>query len=262
MTQTDNYVAMAGIFGPYKSDYGIRLGNATTWSPYRNLSTDDGFGFSTNYFINGVQGVTTFTVGEPYIFTVRANRDNWSRQWALGNYYNWTSGIGARAYNGLMGEVIGYSRFLTLAEQQSVEAYLARKWMGVKTAENNIFDSNTILELGPAGTLDLGQTAQTFYSLTGSGGVVTNGTTTLNGTLEVTVGQGGVVTPFYFSSIILLDGLNIVFKNGIPANGSVILEGGSVTGNLATFTLPAGFSARLSNNMLTIYHKGTVFTLK
>jgi autotransporter-associated beta strand protein len=260
LTQTDAYTTWSGIFGPRNSDYGIRLSNATTWSPYRTGDVD-GFGYSTNYFINGVEGVTSFTVGEPYIFTVRANRDNWSKQWTLGNHYNWTGGIGSRGYNGLMGEVIGYSRLLTSSEQQSVEAYLVRKWMGVKTAENNIFSPDTTLELGPSGTLDLGQTVQTFSGLSGSGGSVTNGTTTLGGTLEVTV-EDGIVTPFYFSSIILSDGLNIVFKNGVPVNGAVILEGGSVTGNLATFTLPTGFSASLNDNKLSVFRSGTLILVR
>jgi|GEM_PF-5398491 len=259
LTQTDAYTTWSGIFGPRNSDYGIRLSNATTWSPYRTGDVD-GFGYSTNYFINGVENVTSFQVGEPYIFTARANRDNWNKQWTLGNHYNWTGGIESRGYNGLMGEVIGYSRLLTSAEQQSVEAYLARKWMGVKTAENNIFSSDTTLELGPSGTLDLGQTAQTFAGLTGSGGSVTNGTTTLGGTLEVTV-EDGSVTPFYFSSIILSDGLKIVFKNGVPANGSVILEGGSVTGDITTFSLPSGFSASLSDNKLAVF-RGTLILVR
>ncbi len=255
VTQTDAYVAMAGIFGPRNSDYGIRLDNATRWQPYRTGDMD-GFGYNTNYFVNGVQNVTSFQVGTPYLFTVRANRDNWNMQWALGNYVN--VGTASRAYNGLLGEVVAYSRVLTPAEQQSVEAYLARKWMGTKTADNNILPASTALELSASGTLDLGEMAQTFTGLSGSGGSVTNGTTTLNGTLEVTVGAGGSVTPFYFSSIILSDGLNIVFKNGIPANGSVVIEGGSVTGNPSTFTLPKGFLAKVSNNTLAVYNMGTM----
>jgi autotransporter-associated beta strand protein len=256
VTQTDNYVVMGGIFGPRNSDYGIRLDNATRWQPYRNQTTDDGFGFSTNYFINGVQNVTSFQVGTPYLFTVRANRDNWNMQWALGNYFN--GGAASRAYNGLMGEVIAYSRVLAPAEQQSVEAYLSRKWTGTKTADNNILPATTALELGTSGTVDLGQMAQTFTGLSGAGGSVTNGTTTLGGTLEVTVGPGGTVTPFYFSSLILSDGLKIVFKNGIPANGSVLIQGGAVTGNPTTFVLPKGFLAKISNNTLAVYNMGTM----
>jgi len=262
VTQTDSYVTFGGIFGPRNSDYGIRLGSATSWSPYRNAVNDDGFGYGTNYFINGVQNVTSFQAATPYLFTVRANRDNWNTQWALGNYFNWTGGVQSRAYNGLMGEVIAYSRVLTPAEQQSVEAYLARKWMGTKTADNNILPASTALELGASGTLDLGQMAQTFTGLSGSGGSVTNGTTTLGGTLEVTVGAGGTVTPFYFSSLILSDGLNIVFKNGVPVSGSVLIQGGAVTGNPSTFILPKGFLAKISNNTLAVYNMGTMLIFR
>jgi autotransporter-associated beta strand protein len=257
VTQTDSYVTMGGIFGPRNSDYGIRLNSATAWQTYRTGDMD-GFGYSTNFFINGVQNVTSFLAATPYLFTVRSNRDNWNALWALGNYFNYTSGVQSRAYNGLLGEVIGYSRVLTTAEQQSVEAYLTRKWMGTKTADNNILPATTALELGSSGTVDLGQMAQTFTGLSGSGGSVTNGTATLGGTLEVAVGEGGAVTPFYFSSIVLLDGLNIVFKNGIPANGSVIIEGGSVTGNPSTFVLPKGFLAKVTNNTLAVYNMGTM----
>ncbi len=260
VTQTDAYTPNGAIFGPLNSDYGIRLSTATSWGLYRNGATDDGFGFGTNFFINGVQNMTSFQVGKPYLLTARSNRDNWNTQWALGCCV--VVGSQARAYNGLMGEVIAYSRFLTPAEQQSVEAYLTRKWMGTITADNNILPLTTALELGASGTLDLGQMGQTFSGLSGSGGSVTNGTTTLGGTLEVTVGQDGAVTPFYFSSIILSDGLNIVFKNGLPANGTVILAGGSVTGNPSTFTLPPGFSVSLSGNMLAVFRKGTTLLVK
>jgi autotransporter-associated beta strand protein len=261
VTQTDAYCSNSGIFGPLNSDYGIRLGSATSWAPYRNGATDDGFGFSTNFFINGVTK-TSFIPGTPYVFTVRANRDNWNKQWSLGNYFFWTSGIQSRGYNGLIGEVVAYNRLLTATEQQDIEAYLTRKWFGTKTADNDILPATTMWELGAGGTLDLGGTQQTFAGLAGAGGTVTNGTATISGTLEVSVAPDGTVEPFHFDTVVLADGLRIVFMNGKPVSGSVLLEGGSVMANPATFVVPSGLSVTLKDGKLGVYRKGSLIMMR
>ncbi len=273
LTQTDGRVNYSGIFGETdNNDWGIRLGSDTGWEPYRDYDSNKnvihGFGFATNYFVNGVV-TKSFTKGQRYVFQVNANLDGYSRSWALGQYlkdFKWDTGNnkttgGRRGYIGSIGEVIAYDRLITGAEKDAVTAYLKEKWIEGVVASMKL-NENASIEVAEGGTLDLGRTTQTFNGLYGSGGTVKNGDVTVSGVLEVTADANGVVNPYVFDRVAFADGLRIVIK-GTPGTSRFVIAKGVTRANTSTFILPSSvWKATFSNGELSLSRGGTLLLFR
>ncbi len=174
---------LSGIWGQDGQDSGVRHNNSTSWRHTGNGADGGDFSNGGQMYINGVAGFS-FAGKTLHVLTAVSTTD---RAWttALGDY--WNSGSYLRYFIGEVGEVLVYNTVLSVADRQTVEAYLNAKWV---TGFAVLTNQPVTVESGAR--LAVTNMNLSISTLTGSGALVTEGGSTV--TLPVYEGFTGTVS--------------------------------------------------------------------
>jgi autotransporter-associated beta strand protein len=169
-----------GFWGLDGNDTGLRAGGLTWFYP-GNANDFHNAGQGGIVYLNGVISNSTATAGQPHLVTsVSGIQRNFKP--AIGDYWGSTLWP-TRYYRGEVAEILVYDRQLTDLERQIVEASLMAKWL--PATSGSVLPQTAAVTVSAGATLDLLANSVTITSLAG-GGLVTNGTLTVTGTVAPT----------------------------------------------------------------------------
>ena len=227
--------AYNGVWGAYgHSSPGIRMyNNNSTWENGTGAGANGGDftgGANGAMSLNGgplQTGDVAFTPGVPQVLEAIGNSPLTATD-SVG--FNDTDYGSARAYTGLIGEVLAYSGTLTTGQQAAVNAYLNAKWLGIGAGGGNFLPTTTALSLTTsAAAVNLGYGNQTVAELSGvagssvymgAGGVLTTGGDTISTTYAGTLSGDGSLAKVG-SGTFTLSGVNTI-SGGIAVNSGIL----------------------------------------
>ena len=254
-----------GIFGRAAlnpasgADNGIRRGTMNFQGYALNWAGD--FLDNNNCFVNGKQTLGFINLEPFFVVTGRTRSDNIFSDMSLGGFYE-----DGRCFSGWIGEIIGFSTTLTTIQRWQVEGYLREKWFTAtdpnSAASGDILPVTTGLTLRNGATLDLGGTAQTVASLTGSG-IVTNGTLTITDRLVINVNSDGTYDDLTIAGT-LVAGPNAVLEitNAERLSGGRVIIPCDALDGAFDKVIPSKYAYTFANGEIRLTNRATMILIK
>ena len=158
---------------------GVRL-NTTTWSAHNYTASINDY-----VYVDGVHARTATADKKSVLSVLSPYATNSNRNDNFG-------GNGSDGFKGAVAEVIGLNTQASIEQSAAITTYLMHKWDLTDKANYAYLPAAADVQMSSGAVIDLGGTAQTVASLSGSG-VVSNGTLTVTDPISVAVGSTLVI---------------------------------------------------------------------